>query len=346
MEHTPFAYDFGILPSPDVLQRPLTNVTELIWQEDLLRVLRLCGVAEREIGKDASDFEKWSALCRSLPLLRGHWLPEYLAFVLRSCFSIDVPVSPETTALLWHEVADALRREPMTLLQALQKQNGGEELPILTATPFLEAPPTGATPVWDLNALLQTSAASWEHWRAEIAAGCRAFAKRGGRLLSLRLPAVDTFVAPNPYAVTTILKKKARTASDNFLLLSQILRELSLCPEAGEWRLVLSVEGQVAPLLALLSYVASCGVLPSLAVCTTPSADLRPLLSFASEVDAPPIRFGFSVADHPTPRALEQAMSDLARQYPLGRLALCTHTHLLCLPYARVGLMRSSNALH
>ena len=343
MEHAPFAFDYGILQEEVSPSRILTNLTELIWGDEIVRTLRLCGRSEKEIGATASDFEKWNGLCQSLPLLQGHWLPQYLSFVLRTCFSIDTPATPENAHALWRETSEQLQDAPRTLWQALQAQGLGNEVHLRCGVARWQSLPPGARPVWDLNESTKTSASSWETWKGAIEEQGRAFLSAGGQLLSLCLPATYCFSSPNPHLVGTILSKRERSNEDTSILLTQGIRGALMALTGEATLLHLRILGEAEEAVKLLSYLKTQVELPPLS--WSCAGDPLPMLRLASEASATTMLTALSAEDLLARALWERSLRALTSVTPLGRLQLFTAAEIRQLPFARAAMERALDSL-
>ena len=181
-----------------------SNVTEWIWSEELTSLLRMCGEKEAVIGSDASDYERFCALCRSADLLRGNPTVHRISCLLSALLRRPVSLSAENAEALWQKTAALL-----WLSEELDLPN--EELVITEpAVPSTDAcPQLAASEFWDGNRCLSTSQRSWTDWRDEMS-------ERYMRLLdgiaggvSLTLPA--SFIFPLP----TLTKSEEPCKSKN-----------------------------------------------------------------------------------------------------------------------------------
>ncbi len=343
MEHAQFVYDYGILPEEVSPSRILTNLTELIWGDEIVRTLRLCGRREREIGAAASDFEKWNTLCQSLPLLQGHWLPQYLSFVLKACFAIDTPATPENAHAFWRQTAEQLQAAPRTLWQALQAQGLGNEVHLRCNIARWQSLPREACPVWDLNELTKTSAPSWEAWKCSMEEQGRTFLQAGGRLLSLCLPATYRFSSPNPHLVGTILAKQERSNEDTSILLTQAIRGALVALNGEVPLLHLRISGNAEEAVKLLSYLNIQVGLPSLA--WSCAEDPLPMLRLASEESFATMLTALSAEDLLARALWERSLRALTSITPRGRLQLFTAAEIRQIPFARAELGRALASL-
>ena len=80
---------------------PLANLTELIWEERMIPLLRTCGIPERYLGAQASDYERFFAVCSAAPLLKGHPMPIRLSAFLRQEMGVACSLCAQNAAQIW-----------------------------------------------------------------------------------------------------------------------------------------------------------------------------------------------------------------------------------------------------
>ncbi|MBR3686043.1 MAG: glucuronate isomerase [Clostridia bacterium] len=92
--------------------REITNVTELWLYGDPKKweLMRVCGVDERFITGNASDFEKFRELCRIMPMLIGN--PQYITchVELQRFFGCNLTINSDNCETIWKETSDKLAK--------------------------------------------------------------------------------------------------------------------------------------------------------------------------------------------------------------------------------------------
>lgn len=92
--------------------REFTNITELWLYGDPNKreLMRVCGVDERFITGNASDFEKFRELCRIMPMLIGN--PQYIAChtELHRFFDCKLTINSDNCETIWKEASEKLAK--------------------------------------------------------------------------------------------------------------------------------------------------------------------------------------------------------------------------------------------
>ncbi|MBQ9784638.1 MAG: hypothetical protein IJW29_03965 [Clostridia bacterium] len=315
MTQSRFLCDYGTLPTEFLNIATVSNATELLWSKDLERLLRLCGIPEREIDARASDYERFAALCKAFALLDGHPMQFYLKSFLRAYFpSLPMP-EPETCECLWRGIADNLLANPRTPSDFLPTA------PIGILLPSLEIPalPPQLTPVLDADLLLRSQGRAYGEWRAWIAETVERFSQNGARQVRVRLARDFSFAQPNVYHVEQALKK---TTDAHDLLLCQLVRELCEVCARCSVALLLEADCDAREAASLLRYARKAVGLPRVNWCASGAAD--ELLDFQADACGESMRRCLRSADALTADALYQTIADAATRYPLGCLCFVT----------------------
>ena len=299
-----------------------TNLTELIWDERMTSLLRLCGESERYLGEQASDYERFFALCRALPLLKGHPLPLRIAAFLKNKLSISTPLKPENVEKIWKKSAKALLEDPV--LQNLQKPNlferkSGDDAVFLKDL-FLGGAELARSRVIRANRFCNTRLTSCDAWQEEIKKHCLAAAKTGFFATALELPKGYTFRSPHPYRIDAILQKKKRTTQDQTLLLSQLARYLAEECISYNQAFLVRIEGDSAEAIKLFFYLKETVGLPFLLWNLPPQGDFDRLIDFSAQLHKRPVICVLNKKDFPEPQSRRAFLRDLATRYPFGRL--------------------------
>ncbi len=281
----------------------LTNITELIRTEEICRLLRLCGIDERQIGADASDYEFFSALCHAVPLLMGHPLPHALDDALQSELGVTLPLSPDFCDTLWKACADRLLSMPRFQPLTLTLSDAPKWMP-----PKWYA--TGTHFVLDGSKLLQTKSSSWSEWEAEMQMELDLFCKSGGGVVSLSPDAAACAEAPNLYRVEQLLRKGESAP----MLTSQVFRFLVVELQKRNRMLWLDTALCGKQILNLLHYAERTMGLPSLIWTGTGHDTCQALWKWQSCAHDCEIRYAVSDA------VTENQLQAIARSYPIGRL--------------------------
>lgn len=114
---------------------PISNISEL-WlygdrdREDLMRA---CGVEERYISGNASDFEKFKEFCRIMPMLCGN--PHYISChaELSEYFDCELTITPENCETIWNKTAAILEANSIGAFDYLKSM--GARVLITEGTP-------------------------------------------------------------------------------------------------------------------------------------------------------------------------------------------------------------------
>jgi hypothetical protein len=164
----------------------ITNITELVWSHESEALLRMCGEEERLIGCDASDYERFFALCRSASLLRGNRLAHRIACFISSLVRHPVELCAENAEILWRESSEAL------LATSVERSLRESFAPEQSEAENLDICPRQAySDFFDGNCLLNTSQDSWEAWCDEMKVYCEKAFEQGffGIFLTILMPA-------------------------------------------------------------------------------------------------------------------------------------------------------------
>lgn len=299
-----------------------SNLTELIWDERIDALLRLCGESERYFGEQASDFERLFALFCALEQLKGHPLPLRLAAFLKTEFSISCPLKRENLEIIWKKSAEALWADPD--LQKLPKpdlfavQEGDDA--VFLKDLFLGGAMLARTRLVGGNRFEKTRATESAVWKEEIKKRCLAAANTGFLGELLVLPESYRFHSPHPYRIDAILQKKKRTPQDQTLLLSQLARYLAEECISYNQAFLVRIEGDPAEAIKLFSYLEKTVGLPFLLWNLPPEGEMDLLLEFSAQHHKRPVICALNKKDFPEPQARRAYLRKLATRYPFGRI--------------------------
>lgn len=195
------------------------NITEAFLSNDFYKLdaMRECGVDEKYITGDASDYEKFKAFCSVLPKFAGH--PMYLLshVELEKNFGCDLNICEENCDLIWHEVNVKISNNLING-KVLSQQNNIEYYSYLCVSWIDEL--YSNEKIIDLTTLEKTLI---NHIKQADENGCKIAI---GNTFS-------NFIKPNPYFANEIVKKiKSKDTNmeieDYDLLNTQIIRTLGI----------------------------------------------------------------------------------------------------------------------
>ena len=106
-------YHCHVSPKEIAENRHYANITELWLGSDHYkwRAMRSCGISERYITGDASDYEKFHAWASCLPFLIGNPLYAWSHLELKNYFNCSLPLSEDTCDEIWTLCNERLHRE-------------------------------------------------------------------------------------------------------------------------------------------------------------------------------------------------------------------------------------------
>ena len=109
-------YHCHLSPREIAEDRRYENITEVWLYGDHYkwRAMRACGVNERFITGDASDFEKFHAYCVCMPRLAGNPLYHWSHLELRRYFDCDLVINEENCEAIWALTAEKLAEPAMS----------------------------------------------------------------------------------------------------------------------------------------------------------------------------------------------------------------------------------------
>ncbi|MBR3894702.1 MAG: hypothetical protein IKJ35_06090 [Clostridia bacterium] len=290
-----------------------TNLTELIRDGDLCGLLRLCGTKEALLSH-GSDYDFFLAVCRSLPLLKGHPFPESLQIFLKTRFGIAQPITIDHAAEIWRAVADALLMQPTAFPVKLALQKPAE-----TRLPPLQ--PQANAVLWRVDGKIDTVATSWEAWVRELREMLDEKERAGFSCISLHLSDAALAQKPNPYRVDLSLQATPRKNEDTALLASQRLRFFCIEAQRRELTLILHLDADCQNPIGCLEWLEKTVGLPSLLLVVTQET-CATFLPFAMRVHRAPVGLALDSTRYPSRAEFEKEAIALAACYPLGRLSV------------------------
>lgn len=292
-----------------------TNLTELIWNDDLCGLLRLCDTDERVL-KHGSDYDRFLAVCKALPLLQGHPLPSTLKCFFKERFDVALPTTSEQAAQIWRVVAQKLLETPVTVGDVIPAPQSAEAFvlpPLKTAKTlsFLQA-----------DALIDTAATSWQAWERKLQAALHDAEKQKNYHIKFFLSNEVSKQKPSLFHVNLTLQAIQKTYSDIALLHAQLFRFLCIECQKHNMTLILYVDPACTDAVRFLERMeATVGLARILAV--TQSQNTRNyLLDFAKCNHQNHLKLAIDRSHYPSQTAFEREVTDIAKIYPLGYLTV------------------------
>ncbi len=117
-EHLPIIdYHCHVSPKEIAEDKQYNNITELWLGGDHYkwRAMRSCGVAEKYITGDASDYEKFKAYADCMPYLIGNPLFHWTHLELKRFFGCELILGPDTAEEIWNLTSEALASPSMSV---------------------------------------------------------------------------------------------------------------------------------------------------------------------------------------------------------------------------------------
>lgn len=118
-------YHCHVSPKEIAENKKYANITEIWLGGDHYkwRAMRSCGLPERVITGDASDYEKFEAFASALPSLIGNPLYHWSHLELKRYFGYDGILSPETCGEVWNLANEKLASDEMSVRGIIKKSN-------------------------------------------------------------------------------------------------------------------------------------------------------------------------------------------------------------------------------
>ena len=338
-----------------------TNVTEL-WlrhNDEAYSLMRLCGVDDKYLGSQGSDYEVFRAFCGVMPSLLGHPFYMRTQLMLHTLFGIDTPLNEHSCDEIWQSTAEALSSE-LFGVEAICRRLNARALGTLYdgRTPL----PPPMIPTVALDAYMALDEKNICRCLMELGAsvGCDVrdlsslyaaltrvldhAAEQGGRAALHDIRAISAFESPNEYEADRALKAVlggTRAAFDERTLLlyrTQLLRFLGQQYQKRGMVCALQIDdASVSSLPKLLHYLDAADALPRTVLLAEDGCDLGALAALCAEFSGK--------SGHPhlcvcpanwhsdAPERLEQRFSDFAATFGVGNLmALTCHDHGLVAP--------------
>lgn len=106
-------------------QRTYDNITQVWLEADHYkwRCMRVCGVSEKYITGDASDYDKFMKFAEIMPRLIGTPVYHWAYLELQRYFGIYEPLNPKTADMIWEKTAEILKSEGFDAVSLLEKMD-------------------------------------------------------------------------------------------------------------------------------------------------------------------------------------------------------------------------------
>ncbi|MEH0689320.1 glucuronate isomerase [Vibrio cholerae] len=247
------------LEALDILDNtPIHNLAEAWLHSDhyVWRAMRSNGVDEHFITGAASDAEKFSKWCESVPYLLGNPLYQWSHLELKRFFECDLLLNPDNEQAIWQHCQQRLATQPLTTRDVLtslkvktlcttdsplsdlsahaalkQSDFSAQVLPTFRADELLafDTPAALQTVTGKLAALTGNPIEHWDDYLAAIDARIETFHALGCRLSDLGLTQV-AFAPCTPEeakaAFSTLLSGQALSESEQVALRTRLFIEL------------------------------------------------------------------------------------------------------------------------
>ena len=288
----------------------ISNITELIWNDEWAALLRICGEKEAAVGASASDYERFLAICRSAHLLRGNPMLHRLSSFLTELLKHPISLSQEVAEEIWRETAayflfaDDVRDLWETFEASPMEAPRDDACPRLAASDF-----------WNGDCLLNTAASSWETWSEEICQRCDQAFEDAFQGVMLTLTKGFVFSSPHPYSVERALQREERDQREQGLLLSQLFRVLAVSCLEREKTIVCRVECDPTEAIKLFSYAEGQVGLPRLIWCLEAFHAPAGLIAFSGRYHKNSVE-----AAQPKNETTAARLQDFSGNYPFGNL--------------------------
>jgi len=280
----------------------ITNVTELWLYGDPKKweLMRVCGVDERFITGNASDFEKFRELCRIMPMLIGN--PQYITchVELQRFFGCNLTINSDNCETIWKETSDKLAKHRLGAFDCV-KMSGAKTIfvacaPTDSLSPYEVIGARGEIsvfPVFSPDKCFKLNQKGIEAYLSEVGktasidicdydSFCRAygilmdrFSAVGCRSAYHKMSADHSFIKPDMHHADLILKKALSgkgaeiTRDELSLWKTQLMRFFGAEYLKRNW--VMQIEcspNSNSETEGILSYMSSSNVLPKTVLCS------------------------------------------------------------------------------
>ncbi len=293
--------------------------TQLFFDAQTVRALRLCGMAEERITERASDFERFSALTEALPLLVGHPVRTRCALLLKELLGIPQLPTVQTRDQIWREAARKLLHCNVTANDVQARLSNASSL----ADETLPHPST--LPVYQISASCErlfpcNLGASWRSWCENATQILDVLASKKGQHIAITLSKDYLFQKPDLYHVNRHLGAADPNECDP-LWKTQLLRFVCEACQSRRLTLILHVKCKGSEAVRALSYTKETVGLPRMIWTAACDASRDTLLAFQAELPNAELFFALP-CQKDTPTDWQRVFSDVACVYPIGRMIL------------------------
>lgn len=310
--------DFGMMYDAEQAFQNAPNLTVLWWDAEKQSMLNLYASTVGTGERITSDFERFRALCRLMPQLKGNAVRHHCEDFLARHFGWNRSIDEQSCGEIWHSTAESLLTSPRSVADII----GEGRRCMLSSESLLEGWNSQRIPVM-LNAsgLPTLNVRDWNEWLILANERIERFAEARCDRVYLKIPRGYTFEEPNLYRVGEVLLTKRRSMSEQSLLITQTLRYLCERCTEREWILYLCVESSAEESIRLLEYLARAVGLPAVRWMTSHSDTRDTLLSFGfAETRKNSFLPLICLSDHPSDGELERTVAEYAARFPVGLL--------------------------
>ncbi len=314
---------FGELPSRFLKNGYLSNPADLLWTREVYTLLRRLGMKEAEIGEQASDYERFCALCRAIPFLMGHSLPKKCDRLLSRFFGEMPHLAEQNADAIWKAVTEHLSQTPRRALDCLSEWNGAEPSSVcISAEVLSQVAPVGIRPVLNGTTLPFDDVGTWGACKERFLQTLDVFEQMGGKAVFFQMNSVCCTVTPDLYHVEQALKGSLSHREREAYLSAQSLR--FLCEEAQKrsFTLLLSVDADAEAAVRALQTMRNTVGLPELVWYADSLSNSIKLLQRLEQAQLYHARCALPTHVYPNEEELCGALQALASRYPVGELTV------------------------
>lgn len=301
----------------------LTNISELIYDDALDRLLRLCG---REVYHDplrASDYDRFYCYCCATSLLQKNSITDRIQTLLKTCFDIDENCSEESCDQIWNAVNAHLTAHPMNVFDCIRKSTPDTLIQLKISYKdmmSLERFPKSFIPILDANTMLSCDFQSFQQLEIMIDRAFDQLLHFGGSAIFISISHQFLEDIPSLYhfeqAVCSDKKKEG-------IILTQLLRQLSLKCQMRSFNLYLHILPSAAPFAAaLIERIYKAVGLPKTIWFTKTVECNESMIALQANLPIETLRCAFEPSLYPSYEELCLAFFSLLSRYPYGKIQL------------------------
>ncbi len=118
-------YHCHLSPEDIANDKKFTNIGEIWLSADHYkwRAMRECGVDEKYITGDASDYEKFKAFVECMPYFYGNPIYHWAHLELRDSFGCNLVIKPENCNEIWRVTSEYIEKSEMSAVSVIEKFN-------------------------------------------------------------------------------------------------------------------------------------------------------------------------------------------------------------------------------